>query len=87
MRAVMDDKQLSKKYLHKYGPAPDGIDPSTYAATYYQKAEPDSTATDSTFFAPSDEDLMGIGADHSDLMDSEGETNGEAQQNALAGAA
>lgn len=80
MRAVMDDKQLSKKYLHKYGPAPDGIDPSTYAATYYQKAEPDSTATDSTFFAPSDEDLMGIGADHSDLMDSEGETNGEAQQ-------
>lgn len=71
MRAVMDDPNLSKQYLHKYGPAPEGIDPSTYAATYYQKAEPDSTATDSTFFAPSDEDLMGIGADHSDLLDEE----------------
>lgn len=79
MRAVMDDPNLSKKYLHKYGPAPEGIDPSTYAATYYQKEEPDSLATDSTFFAPSDEDLMGIGADHSDLMDNENETSSEAQ--------
>ncbi len=57
MRSVMDDGDLRKKYLHRYGMPPEDISPSTYQATYYQpSAEEDSTAADSTFVP---EDLMG----------------------------
>lgn len=61
MRSVMDDNKLAPHYLHKYGLPPEGIDPSSYAATYYIAPEkPDSTANDSTTQTASD-DLMGIG--------------------------
>lgn len=64
LRSVMDDSSLRSKYCHKYGLPPEGIDASTYQATYTAPAaEPDSLANDSIEYSDhgysSDEDLMG----------------------------
>lgn len=68
MRSVMDNQDLRKKYLHKYGMPPEDIDISSYTETYNPPAEEtDSLAGDSTEVDLEGEDLMdsheaGVGA-------------------------
>ena len=68
MRSVMDNQDLRKKYLHKYGMPPEDIDISSYTETYNPPAEEtDSLAGDSTEVNLEGEDLMdsheaGVGA-------------------------
>ena len=58
MRSVMDNQDLRKKYLHKYGMPPEDIDISSYTETYNPPAEEtDSLAGDSTEVDLEGEDL------------------------------
>lgn len=63
MRKVADDPDFSEKYVRKYPPAPEGIDPATYQRMYYAPpVESDSTVTDSMVIAPGGIDnLMEVG--------------------------
>ena len=55
----MDNQDLRKKYLHKYGMPPEDIDISSYTETYNPPAEEtDSLAGDSTEVNLEGEDLM-----------------------------
>ena len=55
----MDNQDLRKKYLHKYGMPPEDIDISSYTETYNPPAEEtDSLAGDSTEVDLEGEDLM-----------------------------
>lgn len=47
MHKVLSDDTLAPRYLVRYGAVPDGIEPSSYQKTYYQRVEEDSLSADS----------------------------------------
>ena len=57
MRSLMDDAALQQRYLQKFPPAPEGVDPASYQRMYAPAAEPDSLDADSTEVYVTD-DLM-----------------------------